>query len=131
MQCGVGGSFFNYAKYVLSDSTDPDDICKVIQREKVTAFPTVPAVAQRMVSMENLKEYDLSSLKKIYCGGAPSTPELVRSVQEKLHCKFANAFGSAEGMSAMTRLDDDLDTICNTVGTKECSLHRGKGDRPV
>jgi 2,3-dihydroxybenzoate-AMP ligase/mycobactin salicyl-AMP ligase len=120
MHVGVGGSFFNYSKYVLSDSTDPDDICKVIQKERVSAFPTVPAIAQRIVSMENLKDYDLSSLKKIYCGGAPSTPELVKSVQEKLHCKFVNAFGSAEGMSAMTRLDDDIDTICNTVGTIDC-----------
>ena len=42
MHVGLGGSFFNYAKYVLSDSTDPDDICKVIESEKVTAFPTVP-----------------------------------------------------------------------------------------
>ena len=120
MHNGVGGAFFNYAKYVLTDSTDAEDICRVIKREKVTAFPTVPALVQRIVSLENLKEYDLSSLKKIYAGGAPSTPELVRSVYEKLGCKFVNAFGSAEGLGAMTRLDADLETICTTVGEKDC-----------
>jgi 2,3-dihydroxybenzoate-AMP ligase/mycobactin salicyl-AMP ligase len=120
MHNGVGGAFFNYAKYVLTDSTDAEDICRVIEREKVTAFPTVPALVQRIVSLENLKEYDLSSLKKIYAGGAPSTPELVRSVYEKLGCKFVNAFGSAEGLGAMTRLDADLETICTTVGEKDC-----------
>ncbi|HME44876.1 MAG TPA: AMP-binding protein [Syntrophorhabdales bacterium] len=126
MHVGLGGSFFNYGKYVLSDSTDPDDICKVIEREKVTAFPTVPAIVQRIVSLENLKQYDLSSLKKIYCGGAPSTPELVKAVYEKLNCKFVNAFGSSEGMSSMTRLGDDLETICTTVGRLDCPYNQVK-----
>jgi 2,3-dihydroxybenzoate-AMP ligase/mycobactin salicyl-AMP ligase len=126
MHVGLGGSFFNYGKYVLSDSTDPDDICKVIEREKVTAFPTVPAIVQRIVSMENLKDYDLGSLKKIYCGGAPSTPDLVKAVYEKLNCKFINAFGSSEGMSSMTRLDDDLETICTTVGRLDCPYTQAK-----
>ncbi len=126
MHVGLGGSFFNYAKYVLGDSTDPEDICKIIEREKVTAFPTVPALAQRIVNMENLKQYDLSSLKKIYCGGAPSTPELVKAVYEKLNCKFVNAFGSSEGMSSMTRLDHDLETICTTVGRPDCPYTRAK-----
>ncbi len=126
MHVGLGGSFFNYGKYVLGDSTDPGDICKIIEREKVTAFPTVPALAQRIVNMENLKQYDLSSLKKIYCGGAPSTPELVKAVYEKLNCKFVNAFGSSEGMSSMTRLDDDLETICTTVGSPDCPYTKAK-----
>ena len=116
----VGGAFFHCAKYVLTDSTDAADICKVIEREKVTAFPTVPALVHRIVSMENLKDYDLSSLTRIYAGGAPSTPELVKSVYEKVGCKFVNALGSSEGPAAMSRLDADLETICNTVGEKDC-----------
>src|SRR5208337_733254 len=116
----VGGAFFNYAKYVLTDSTDPGDICKVIERERVSALPTVPALVQRIVDLENLKAYDLSSLRKIYAGGAPSTPELVKGVYGRLGCKFVNAFGSAEGSAAMTRLDADLETICTTVGKIDC-----------
>lgn len=74
MHNGVGGAFFNFAKYVLTDSTDAKDVCRVIEREKVTAFPTVPALVQRMVEIDDLKDYDLRSLRKIYAGGAPSTP---------------------------------------------------------
>lgn len=120
MHNGVGGAFFNYAKYVLTDSTDAGDICGVIEREKVTAFPTVPALVQRMLGLDNLKQYDLSSLRKIYAGGAPSTPEMVKEIYEKLDCRFVNAFGSAEGSGAMTRLDADIETICTTVGRIDC-----------
>jgi 2,3-dihydroxybenzoate-AMP ligase len=119
MHNGVGGAFFNYAKYVITDSTEAEDICRVIERERVTAFPTVPALVQRIVSLENLEEFDLSSLKKIYAGGAPSTPELVMSVYNKIGCKFVNTLGAAEGLGAMTRLDADLETICTTVGKKD------------
>jgi 2,3-dihydroxybenzoate-AMP ligase/mycobactin salicyl-AMP ligase len=116
----VGGVFFHCAKYVLTDSTEAEDICRVIEREKVTAFPTVPALVQRIVSLDNLKNYDLSSLKRLYAGGAPSTPELVMSVYEKIGCKFVNALGSSEGPAAVTRLDADINTICTTVGEKDC-----------
>lgn len=116
----VGGAFFHCAKYVITDSTDAADICRVIEREKVTAFPTVPALIHRIVNLENLKDYDLSSLTRLYAGGAPSTPELVRSVYEKIGCKFVNALGSSEGPAAMSRLDADIETICYTVGEKDC-----------
>jgi 2,3-dihydroxybenzoate-AMP ligase/mycobactin salicyl-AMP ligase len=116
----VGGAFFHCARYVLTDSTEAQDICRVIEREQVTAFPTVPALVQRIVSLENLKDYDLSSLKRLYAGGAPSTPELVRSVYEKIGCKFVNALGSSEGPAAVSRLDADIETICYTVGEKDC-----------
>jgi 2,3-dihydroxybenzoate-AMP ligase len=116
----VGGAFFHCAKYVITDSTDAEDICRVIEREKVTAFPTVPALVQRIVSLETLKDFDLSSLTRIYAGGAPSSPELVKSVYEKVGCKFVNALGSSEGPAAMSRLDADIEIICHTVGEKDC-----------
>jgi len=126
MHNGVGSAFLNFAKYVITDSTEAEDICRVIEREKVTAFPTVPALVQRMVSLENLDNYDLHSLKKIYAGGAPSTPELVRSVYEKIGCKFVNTLGAAEGLGAMTRLNADIGTICATVGQKDCPYSQYK-----
>ncbi len=126
MHNGVGSAFLNFAKYVITDSTDAEDICGVIERERVTAFPTVPALVQRIVSLENLADYDLRSLRKIYAGGAPSTPELVRSVYEKIGCKFVNTLGAAEGLGSMTRLNADLGTICTTVGQKDCPYSQYK-----
>jgi 2,3-dihydroxybenzoate-AMP ligase len=126
MHNGVGSSFLNFAKYVVTDSTDAEDILRVIERERVTAFPTVPALVQRIVSLENIADYDLRSLRKIYAGGAPSTPELVKNVYEKIGCKFVNTLGAAEGLGSMTRLNADIDTICTTVGQKDCPYSQYK-----
>ncbi|HNS79745.1 MAG TPA: AMP-binding protein, partial [Syntrophorhabdus sp.] len=76
MHWGIGAAFLNFSKLVLLDSTQPEDICEWIQKEKVTAIPSVPALIARIINMEDIEKYDLSSLKKISVGGAPSTPEL-------------------------------------------------------
>src|SRR5271157_2455593 len=117
---GIGGALFTYAKLVLLDSVAPDAICTAIQIEKVTAIASVPALIARVVQMEDLKKYDLSSLKKVSVGGAPSTPELIRSVYEKMGCQVINGFGSVEGTCAGTRLGDGIELICGSVGTPVC-----------
>jgi non-ribosomal peptide synthetase component E (peptide arylation enzyme) len=70
--------------------------------------------------MEGLEKYDLASLKKISVGGAPSTPDLVRAVYDRLKCVFINGFGSSEGTNMSTRPDDNIDVICNSVGKPAC-----------
>jgi len=120
MHWGIGGALFTHAKLVLLDSVAPEAICEAVQKEKVTAIPTVPALIARVVQMDDLSKYDLSSLKKISVGGAPSTPELVRTVYEKIGCGFVNGFGSVEGTCAATRLGDSIELICGSVGNPVC-----------
>jgi non-ribosomal peptide synthetase component E (peptide arylation enzyme) len=120
MHWGIGAAFFNYARLVLLDSTQPEDICEWVQKERVTAIPSVPALIARIVNMEGLEKYDLTSLKKISVGGAPSAPDLVRTVHSRLKCIFINGFGSSEGTNTSTRPDDNIDVICNSVGRPAC-----------
>ena len=120
MHWGIGAALINYAKLVLLDSTAPEDICTWIQKEKVTAVPSVPALITRMLTMEGLEKYNLTSLKKISLGGAPSTPELLKNAYEKLHCLVINAFGSSEGTNISTRPGDPIEIILNSVGRPAC-----------
>lgn len=120
MLCGIGGALFNFAKLVLIDSTKPEDILSVVEREKVTAIPTVPAIISRMVHFDGLERYDVRSLKKIYAGGAPSTRDLIRKAIDRFDVRFVSAFGSVEGTNAMTRLEDDIDIVCESVGKPCC-----------
>jgi 2,3-dihydroxybenzoate-AMP ligase len=124
MHWGIGAALLNFAKLVLLDSTQPEDICEWVQKEKVTAIPSVPALITRVLDMEGLQKYDLSSLTKISIGGAPSTPEMLRSAYAKLKCLVINAFGSSEGTNISTRPGDSMEVIINSVGRPACPYDR-------
>lgn len=117
---GLCASIFTFGKCVFLDSTDPADICRTIEREKVTAIAWVPTLAKRLVNFDGLGGYNLSSLKKMYCGGGASLPNLINAVIDKLGCIYHNAYGGTEGQHAMTRADDDLDLVQSTVGKPTC-----------
>jgi len=115
----VGATLVGY-KLVLLDSTKLEDICGVVEKEKVTYIATVPSMVRRVLEFERLHDYDLGSLKKISAGGEPSPPELIREVNQKLNCTYINEFGMSEGLLCRTRLNDDIETISHTVGKPCC-----------
>jgi 2,3-dihydroxybenzoate-AMP ligase/mycobactin salicyl-AMP ligase len=117
---GLCGTVFTYGKCVLLDATEPEVICRTIERERVTAVVWVPTLASRLAHFERLKDYDLKSLKKMHCGGGASTPALIQEVMEKVGCHYFNAYGGTEGQSTMTRITDDLQTTYDTVGRPTC-----------
>ena len=117
---GFLGSILTYGKTVFLDSTDLDDICRSIEREKVTVLVWVPTLARRLVGFEGLGNYDLRTLKKMYCGGGASLPDLIKDVREILGCTFFNGYGATEGQTTLTRSDDQLETLYATVGRPTC-----------
>jgi non-ribosomal peptide synthetase component E (peptide arylation enzyme) len=116
----VTGSVFHGAKQVLLDSTYPEDFCQIVQKEKITCTGMVPTLISRIVNFENLGEYDLTSLKKIYVGAANSPPELVKNVEDRIGARYINAFGMVEGPLIQSRPHDPLEIRCNTIGRPCC-----------
>lgn len=117
---GLCGTIFTYGKCVMLDSTEPAAISQTIESERITAVVWVPTLASRLAHFDRLQDYDLSSLKKMHCGGSASTPDLIKHVMEKIGCYYFNAYGGTEGQSTMTRMADDLATTCHTVGKPTC-----------
>lgn len=117
---GLLSGLFTFARIVFLDALDSEEICKTIQKEKITAVVWVPTLANRLVHYDHLKKYDLSSLKKMHCGGGASLPDLIRDVREKLRCVFYNGYGGTEGQTTITRSSDDLETVYRTVGKPTC-----------
>jgi non-ribosomal peptide synthetase component E (peptide arylation enzyme) len=117
---GFMGSVITLGKVIFLDSTNDQDICETIEREKVTSIIWVPTLCKRLVQYKDLHKYDLSSLRKMHSAGGASHPDLVRDVTEKLNMKFYNGYGGTEGMTSITRTADDLERICTTVGRPTC-----------
>jgi 2,3-dihydroxybenzoate-AMP ligase/mycobactin salicyl-AMP ligase len=117
---GFIGSVITLGKLVMLDSTDAQTICEVIEREGVTSVIWVPTLAQRLLQYEDLDTYDLSSLKKMHSAGGAAFPELVREVFGRLNMRFHNGYGATEGMTCITCAEDDIETVCSTVGRPTC-----------
>jgi non-ribosomal peptide synthetase component E (peptide arylation enzyme) len=95
-------------------------MCRTIEKEKITAVAWTPTLVQRVIHYERLMNFDLSSLKKTYCGGGICPPELVQAASEKLGCHILNGYGGTEGMSTLPRPNYTLDRKCFTVGRPTC-----------
>ncbi|MFA5905447.1 MAG: AMP-binding protein [Desulfobacula sp.] len=117
---GFLGSMITLGKTVFLDSTAEADICHTIEKEKVTSIIWVPALSQRLLEYQDRENYDLTSLRKMHSAGAASNPQLVKNVVRTLKMKFYNGYGATEGMTAITRTFDDIETICSTVGRQTC-----------
>jgi long-chain acyl-CoA synthetase len=64
------------AKVVMNEGRfDPDQVLRLIEREKVSTWGAIPTMLHRVVHSPNLDRYDVSSLTRVTVGGAPTTPE--------------------------------------------------------
>lgn len=116
----ISGPYFHGAKIVLLDSTVPEDFFRVAAEEKVTCTGLVPTLISRFVAFENLGQYDLSALTRIYVGAANSPPELVKRVESRIGCRYVTAFGMVEGPCSQTRPSDTMEIRCETIGRPVC-----------
>jgi long-chain acyl-CoA synthetase len=77
---------------------DPEQAMRLIEHEKVTVWAAIPTMLHRVVHHPKVKQYDLSSLRSISFGGAPTPPETIDKAREVLPVEpsFANAYGLTE-----------------------------------
>jgi len=87
------------AKLVFSEGRfDPEQVMKLIQDERIVNWGAIPTMLHRVVHHPKVREYDLSSLRAISFGGAPTPPETIEKAREVLPIEpsFANAYGLTE-----------------------------------
>lgn len=77
---------------------DPEDVLRLIERERVTTWAALGSMAPRVLHHPNIDEYDLSSIRNIGQGGAPTTPELLERMKE-VAPNGARALGIGYGLS--------------------------------
>jgi long-chain acyl-CoA synthetase len=77
---------------------DEEEVMRLIQDERVTLWGAIPTMLHRLVHSDRLAKYDLSSLRAISFGGAPTAPETIEKAREVLPIEpsFTNAYGLTE-----------------------------------
>jgi len=113
---GWQGVFLKGGRVVLSSSPAPDAILNLIQQEKVTTVPAVPAIVINLLNHPGLSTYDLSSLQMLHVGGSKLNEETARRVRPELGAGVQQVLGMAEGPLFWTRPDDPGEITWVTQG---------------
>lgn len=84
------------AKTVMLEHFTPEEACRLIQEEHVTAVGAVPTHLVRLVEFPGLKGYDLSTLRFIQVSGGLLAYHLGVEAEAKLGCKVIQGYGGMD-----------------------------------
>ncbi|UCD82662.1 MAG: long-chain-fatty-acid--CoA ligase [Desulfobacterales bacterium] len=96
---------------MLQKSFDPAAVLQVIQNEKATDMQIVPTQLNAILSRQDLNDYDLSSLNRIYYAASPMPLELLRKGLEIFGPIFSQGYGQTESgpqICALPRKDHQV-----------------------
>mgnify|MGYP001052506725 CR=1 FL=1 len=103
---------------ILLPDYETEEILRVIQNQKVTLAWLVPSIMVLMQENPKFEIYDLSSLEKVLCGGAPLGIDVIKKWKQVLTgLKIFNGYAQTEGATAGTLLtDESILTKPNSIG---------------
>lgn len=93
---GVQMTLLSGARAVVHSKFDPERFCSTVDSEKATAIFAVPAVYEKLVGWQGVKETHFSSLRLAASGSAALSPELARKVSSVLGQGVLERYGSTE-----------------------------------
>ncbi|UCD78065.1 MAG: AMP-binding protein [Desulfobacterales bacterium] len=81
---------------------DAGDTLRLIERHRVTFTVAAITVYIALLNHPDLKQFDLTSFRKAYSGGAPVAPATVDKFQEAMGISIYNVYGLTESSSPAT-----------------------------
>src|SRR4051794_32812818 len=110
----VLSTVWNAGRHVLVPAFDPATVLDLIERERVTATLVVPSMLAAMNEEQLARPRDVSSLRLVSFGGAPSATETLRRAHEAFPgARLLHLYGATETAPIATALlgvEDVLDT---------------------
>lgn len=95
-------------KLVIMHKWDAGRALELIEREQVTTFGGVPAMAMQVLDHPDFAKRDTSSVRSVAYGGAPAPPDLVRRIKELFPGGSpSNGYGLTETSSVTTMNQGD------------------------
>ena len=79
-------------------SFKPEAVLQVIQNEKATDMQIVPTQLNAILSRQDLNDYDLSSLNRIYYAASPMPLEILRKGLEIFGPIFSQGYGQTDSL---------------------------------
>jgi len=92
------------AKHVILDKFDPTLLFETIEKEKVTCALLVPTMIVILLEHENIRRYNLKSLKRIFYGTAPMPTSKLREAVAIFGNVFRQNYGLTEAVQPLAHL---------------------------
>jgi fatty-acyl-CoA synthase len=92
----VGGT------HVMLRRFDPGEALRLIEAENVTRFFAVATMLTMMLNHADIARHDLSSLRRVMLGGAPTPVDLIREAESVLGCTVHAGYGLSETSPVLT-----------------------------
>jgi fatty-acyl-CoA synthase len=89
-------------QHVMLRRFEPLALIQAIERYRITRILGVPAIFNAMLHHAELSRHDLSSLRQLIIGGSPSSPTLIRGLEEKLGVETIVGYGLTETTPVIT-----------------------------
>jgi len=84
------------ATVVIQEKFEPGPFLEAVRRERVTFFAAVPTVYAMLHAATEAGGADLSSVRFGVCAGAPLSPDLRRSFQDRFRFRIVHCYGMTE-----------------------------------
>lgn len=108
MQVLMNGLLAEGVTVVSMPRFDMVQALSLVQEHKVTQFFAVPPIVLGLAKSPVVDEYDLSSIRKIFCGAAPLGGEIAEETSARIGCAVVQGYGMTElsPISHATKGDD-------------------------
>ncbi len=89
-------------RHVMLRKFDPVALMTAVERERVTVLLGVPTIFNAVLNSPDFGKFDLSSLRLLMLGGAPSSPSLIRALEERFGTTAMVGYGLSETTPVLT-----------------------------
>jgi len=113
----IGVQIGHTAMSIIHDSFDPVAVMAEIEREGLVHLGGIPTQILMLLDHPQRSRFDLSSLRSVLLGGAPSTPALIRRIQTELGVTIRMRYSSTEvGIGTASLPEDPPERLTTNVG---------------
>ena len=110
---------------------DPKATLQMIQDEKATDIHIVPTNLVSMLTLPDIQEYNLSSLKRIWYAGSPMPVEVLKKGMDIFGPVFIQAYGQSESGPLSSKLSKKAHQVLDKpLRSKRC-WHPAVSPAPV
>ncbi len=106
------------ATAVLMERFNPRECVQLIEQHRITRFSVVPPILMALVAWQDLRKYDLSSVRYVMSAAAPLAPIVAHAFRHITGVRVLQAYGFTEvcGPSHINPIGNDDLNVLESIG---------------